>query len=71
MEIDSCFLPLALHGAFRHVPQGSDLGKRESAKELQVYDFRQYWFGLCEFIKSVADLSESLIIQFTESAGMR
>src|SRR5579872_1067737 len=62
MEIDAGLLPLTLDGPFANVSDGGDLSKRKAAKKFQVDDFCEYGVRLGQFVSSLTDLHQFMLI---------
>ena len=63
MEIDARLLPSPLHGSLRHAAHLRDLGKRKTAKELQVDGLRQLLIDGCEIVQGpYGERAEALLM---------
>src|SRR5262245_4474190 len=62
MQVDSRFLPVALHAALGDTPHPGDFGEREAAEELQIDDLRERRIDLGELVERFAEAGKRSIV---------
>src|SRR5271168_962712 len=58
VQIDTRFLPIALHRPFGYAAKRANLRERKPTKELEIDDLRERWVEPSKLIERVADARE-------------